>query len=85
MVEVTVDAQGVLLDLKLGRRIHHIDPETVARTIMNTVREARRRVADQAQEIIAETVGTESTAARAIAAQVGSRLRSVDSVDEVDR
>jgi hypothetical protein len=45
-------------------------------------------VADRAQEIIAETVGTESTAARAIAAQVGERLRNADStnhVSEVDR
>ena len=87
-VEVSVDARGALLDLRLGWRIHHIDPKTVARIIMSTIREARRRVADQAQEIIAETVGTESIAARAIAAQVGDRLRNADStshVDEVDR
>src|SRR5690242_7642331 len=56
MVEVSVDAQGVLLDLRLGWRIRHVDPETVARTIMSTVQEARRGLADRAQEIIAETI-----------------------------
>src|SRR4051794_39734005 len=75
MVEVTVDAQGTLVDLRLGRRIQQVEPDTVARTIMNTIREARRRTADRAEEIIAETVGTESPAARAMAAQVADRLR----------
>ncbi|MFI7599944.1 YbaB/EbfC family nucleoid-associated protein [Actinoplanes sp. NPDC049681] len=75
MVEVTVDAQGALVDLRLGPRIRQVDPEVVARTIMTTIQQARRRAADRAQEIIAETVGTESPAARAIAAQVGERLR----------
>jgi DNA-binding protein YbaB len=78
MVEVTVDAQGALVDLRLGRRIQQVEPETVARTIMRTIQAARRRTADQAQEIIADTVGTESPAARAIAAQVGERLREPD-------
>lgn len=75
MVEVTIDAQGALVDIRLGRRIQQVEPEVVAGTIMTTIREARRRTADRAQEIIAETVGTESPAARAIAAQVGERLR----------
>jgi DNA-binding protein YbaB len=75
MVEVGVDAQGVLTDLRLSRRIQQVDPDTVAEVIMGTVREARRRIADRAQEIIGETLGAESPAARAIAAQVGQRLR----------
>jgi DNA-binding protein YbaB len=75
MVEVGVDAQGVLTGLRLSRRIQQVDPDTVAEVIMGTVREARRRIADRAQEIIGETLGAESPAARAIAAQVGQRLR----------
>jgi len=75
MVEVGVDAQGVLTGLRLSRRIQQVDPDTVAEAIMSAVREARRRVADRAQEIIGETLGAESPAARAIAAQVGQRLR----------
>ncbi|PRY33333.1 YbaB/EbfC DNA-binding family protein [Pseudosporangium ferrugineum] len=76
MVEVTVDAQGALVDIRLGRRIQQVEPETVARTIMATMREARRKTADRAQEIITETLGTESPAARAMAAQVADRLRT---------
>ncbi|BCJ48667.1 hypothetical protein Asp14428_01420 [Actinoplanes sp. NBRC 14428] len=76
MVEVTVDAQGALVDIRLGRRIQQVEPETVARTIMATMREARQKTADRAQEIITETLGTESPAARAMAAQVADRLRA---------
>ncbi len=77
-VEVTVDSQGALTDLWLGRRIQQLEPELVARTIMDTIREARRQVAGRAQGIIAETIGTESPAARAIAAQVAERLSGAD-------
>jgi DNA-binding protein YbaB len=74
MVEVTVDAQGALVDLRLGGRIQQAGPERVAQAIMSTVRDARRQLAGRAKEIIAETLGTESPAARAIAAQVAERL-----------
>ncbi|WP_344572666.1 YbaB/EbfC family nucleoid-associated protein [Winogradskya humida] len=75
MVEVTLDSQGALLDIRLGRRIQQVEPEMVARAIMSTVREARQRIAGQAEEIISSTVGTGTPAARAIAAQVGEQLR----------
>jgi DNA-binding protein YbaB len=74
MVEVTVDAQGALLDLRLGRQIQQAEPARVAQVIMSTVEQARRQLAGRAQEIIAETVGTESPAAQAIAARVGAQL-----------
>lgn len=74
MVEVTVDAQGALVDLRLGGRIQQAGPERVAQVIMSTVRDARRQLAGRAKEIIAETLGTESPAARAMAAQVAGRL-----------
>lgn len=75
MVEVTVDAQGALVDVWFGRRIQQVEPDRVAQVLMGTVREARRQLAVRTQEIIAETLGTESPAARAIAAQVAERNR----------
>lgn len=75
LVEVTVDYTGALVDLWLSQRIHRVAPEVVARTIMETIRNAKGQLADCAQEIIAETLGTESAATRAIAEQVGQQLR----------
>ncbi|WBB65959.1 YbaB/EbfC family nucleoid-associated protein [Micromonospora sp. WMMD812] len=78
LAEVTVDSAGALVDLRLGQRIHRVAPDVVARTIMDTIRVARQQLADRAQEIIADTVGTESAAARAIAERVGQQLRDAD-------
>ncbi len=75
LAEVTVDSVGALVDLRLDRRIQRVAPEVVARTIMGSIRTAREKIADRSQEIIAETVGTETTAAQAIAERVGKRLR----------
>ncbi|MEU5940095.1 YbaB/EbfC family nucleoid-associated protein [Micromonospora sp. NPDC047548] len=82
MVEVRIDSVGALVDLQLGRQIQRVAPDVVARTIMNTIREAREKLADRSQEIIAETVGTESAAARAIAERVGQQLRGPDPAPE---
>lgn len=76
LTEVTVDSTGMVLDLRLTDRIHHTDPAVVAQAIMGTIRDARNKVADRSQEIIAETVGTESAAARAIAESVDRQLRT---------
>jgi DNA-binding protein YbaB len=75
LAEVTIDSTGALTDLRLTDRIRDEDPATVSRTIMATIREAKNDLADRSQEIIAETVGTESPAARAIADSVGQHLR----------
>lgn len=82
LVEVTIDSAGALVDLRLGRQIQRVAPEVVARTIMDTIRDAKGQVADRSQEIIAETVGTGSAAARAIAERVGQQLRGPDPVAE---
>ncbi|WP_145778523.1 YbaB/EbfC family nucleoid-associated protein [Micromonospora taraxaci] len=85
LVEVTVDSVGALVDLQLGQRIQRVAPDVVARTIMNTIGVAKRQLADRAQEIIGETLGTDSPAARAIAERVGQQLRAADSaVDGAD-
>ena len=75
LVELTVDSVGALVDLRLTPRILRLPPEQVAATIMDTLRVAKARLADQAQEIIASTVGTESVAARTISERVGQQLR----------
>lgn len=75
LAEVTVDSSGALLDLRLGRQIQRVSPEVVAQAVMDAIRRAKGQLAERSQEIIAETVGTESAAARAIAERVGRQLR----------
>ncbi|TQJ25658.1 YbaB/EbfC DNA-binding family protein [Micromonospora sp. A202] len=79
LVEVTVDSVGALVDLQLGQRVQRVAPDVVARTIMSTIAAAKRQLADRAQEIIGDTLGTDSPAARAIAERVGQQLRDADS------
>ncbi|GAB3950772.1 hypothetical protein GCM10027614_51710 [Micromonospora vulcania] len=42
---------------------------------MNTISTAKQQLADLSQEIIGETLGTDSAAARAISERVGQQLR----------
>jgi DNA-binding protein YbaB len=74
LAEVTIDSTGVLVDLHLTERIARVAPEVVSRAVMSALRVARQEAAGRAREIIAETVGTESVAARTIAEQVSRRL-----------
>jgi hypothetical protein len=75
MAEVSVDSTGALVGLRLTERIGRVSPDVVAQAIMATLGEARNRLADQSKEVIADTVGTESPAARAIADSVDRHLR----------
>ena len=75
LAEVTIDSTGNLVDLRLTDRIQGAAPSVVAQTIMATLGEAKSRLADRSQEIIADTIGTESPAARAIADSVERQLR----------
>jgi DNA-binding protein YbaB len=91
LAEVTVDSTGALLALRLTERIHQTDPAVVAQAVMATLRDAKAKVADRSQEIIAETMGTESAAGRAIAESVDRQLRGTtaeeaqpDDADEFD-
>lgn len=83
MVKVTVDSTGSLIGLQLTPQIHGVPPELVARTIMDTVRRAKARLAERSREIIEETVGTETAAGQAIADSVERHLRADDVSDEV--
>ncbi|HWO61679.1 MAG TPA: YbaB/EbfC family nucleoid-associated protein [Umezawaea sp.] len=75
LAEVSVDSTGALVGLRLTDRINRVTPDVVARTIMTTLGTARTMLADRSKEVIAETVGTESVAAQAIARSVDSHLR----------
>jgi len=75
IAEVTVDNTGALIGLKLGRDIDRSAPDVIAATIMSTIREAKAELAERTQEIVEETIGTESAAGRAIAERVGQQLR----------
>jgi DNA-binding protein YbaB len=82
MAEVTVDSSGALVGLRLTRAIERSAPDVVAATIMSTIREAKAELAERTQEIVEETIGTESAAGRAIAERVGQRLRGPAEDDE---
>src|SRR6266536_3335196 len=82
LAEVTVDSAGSLVDLRLTERIQRTEPAVVARAIMGSLRDAKNKIADRSQEIIAETMGTESVAARAIADSVDRQLRVHGDEDE---
>ncbi|ONI81462.1 hypothetical protein ALI144C_19205 [Actinosynnema sp. ALI-1.44] len=75
LAEVTVDSTGALVDLRLTERIQRTAPDTVAQAVMSLLQQARREVADQSQEVIAETMGPDSAAGQAIAERVGRHLR----------
>lgn len=75
LAEVTVDSTGALVGLRLTDRIQRTAPDVVAQTVMSLLQQARGQVASQSQEIIAETMGPDSAAGRAIAEQVGRHLR----------
>jgi DNA-binding protein YbaB len=76
LAEVTVDSTGGLVALRLTREIERVTPDEVADTIMRTIRAAKAELADRSEEIIEETVGTDSAAGRAIADRVGEQLRA---------
>lgn len=83
MVKVTVDSTGSLIGLQLTPQINGVPPELVARTIMDTVRRAKARLAERSREVIEETLGADSAAGQAIADSVGRHLRADDVSDEV--
>ena len=76
LAEVTVDSTGGLVALRLTEEIERVTPDEVADTIMRTIRAAKAELADRSEEIIEETVGTDSAAGRAIADRVGRQLRA---------
>ncbi|SBT43101.1 YbaB/EbfC family nucleoid-associated protein [Micromonospora auratinigra] len=81
LAEVTVDSTGALRDLRLSRQIQQRTPDEVAQAVMATVRQARAQLAERSQQIVAETVGTQSPAARALAERVHRGLAPAEQPD----
>ncbi|MET9626538.1 YbaB/EbfC family nucleoid-associated protein [Lentzea sp. NPDC006480] len=78
MAEVAIDSTGTMVSLKLTDRIGKATPDTVAATIMATLNTARRQLAERSKEIVADTVGTESAAAKAIVDSVSRNLGTAE-------
>lgn len=74
MGEVTVDSTGAVVDLELTEQIQRSAPSAVAQAILATIRSARATLAQRSQEVIAETMGAESTTGRAIAEKLGRQF-----------
>lgn len=75
LAEVTVDSTGGLVDIRFNDRMLRSTPGAMAQAVMAALTAAKEQIADRSQEIIADTVGTESAAARAIAESVDRQLR----------
>jgi DNA-binding protein YbaB len=74
IVEVTVDSSGTLLDVHFSDRIRRVPPEDVARTLMETLAEAKHRMSEESAQVIVETMGEDSHAGQAIAERLRDRL-----------
>ncbi|XVV14264.1 YbaB/EbfC family nucleoid-associated protein [Actinoplanes sp. CA-131856] len=70
LVEVTVDASGVMLDISFTERIQRFAPDVVGRAVMSALREAKHEANRRTQAIVVDTVGADSLAGRVI----GERL-----------
>lgn len=75
LAEVTIDSTGALLDVRFSERIQRVAPEVVSRAVLSALRAARLTAAERSRQIITETVGSESVAARTIAERVERQLR----------
>jgi DNA-binding protein YbaB len=82
LAEVTIDSTGVLVGLHLSDRIQRFAPDAVSRAVLSAVREARLKAADRSREIITETLGSESVAARTLTERVARQLREPGGTDE---
>ncbi|MEV6850471.1 YbaB/EbfC family nucleoid-associated protein [Actinoplanes sp. NPDC051411] len=74
LVEVTIDTNGGLVDIRFTARIQRVAPAVVEQAVMSAMRSARASAARQAREIIVETMGPDSVAAQAIAARIAGQL-----------
>jgi DNA-binding protein YbaB len=74
LVEVTIDANGVLVDIRFTDLAGRVVPSTLERAVMAAMRTARASAARQARAIVIETMGPDSVAARTIAARIERQL-----------
>ena len=81
LAEVTIDSTGGLVDVRFTERIQRVAPDVVSRAVMSALREARLTAAERSRQVITETMGSESVAARTIAERVERQLRGRDEDD----
>ena len=75
IVEVTIDSGGALVDIDFTDRIHRVAPGAVSRAVLRALRSARIEAAGRTREIVTETMGPDSVAARTIADRMEEQLR----------
>ncbi|MEV4642160.1 YbaB/EbfC family nucleoid-associated protein [Actinoplanes sp. NPDC049548] len=78
LVQVTVNGNGQLTDLRLDEGIRRQSAATTAGAILATLRRARADLLRQFDEATAETVGADSETGRALMRSMRDRLGSVD-------
>lgn len=74
LVEVSVDVNGVPIDLWLSEDVRQWTASEIARQIMSTMREAHARLAAQVADAASDVYGSDSAAAETIVAQVRERF-----------
>ncbi|WP_017932806.1 YbaB/EbfC family nucleoid-associated protein [Nocardioides sp. Iso805N] len=76
-LRVTVDPTGSLVGLELPRDLGHRNGESLARQILQAVRDAHAEVARQVETAAAETFGPDSGAARQLRAELDRRAELI--------
>ncbi|GID26293.1 YbaB/EbfC family nucleoid-associated protein [Paractinoplanes brasiliensis] len=74
LVEVTVGAEGQLLQLRLDERTRQQSSATTANSIMETLQAAKDQLLREFEEATAETVGPDSETGRALTEALRRRL-----------
>ncbi len=70
LVELTIDSQGALTDIRFSPNVAQHSPDALSRTVMSTLRDARRQAADHTRRIILESIGPDSPAAQSMLARI---------------
>ncbi|RRR99498.1 YbaB/EbfC family nucleoid-associated protein [Glycomyces terrestris] len=68
IVDVTIDHTGNLLDVKCSDRITRQAAEHTSRAVVEAYRNAKRKLAEAAAEVVRDTVGADSATGRALLA-----------------
>ncbi|WP_051325201.1 YbaB/EbfC family nucleoid-associated protein [Glycomyces tenuis] len=68
IAEVTVDSSGALVDIRLSSRIQRQAPEYTQTAVLGAYRNARKKLAEAAAEVVSDTVGSESATGKALMA-----------------
>ncbi|GAA2907138.1 hypothetical protein Acy02nite_69500 [Actinoplanes cyaneus] len=74
LVELTIDTQGALTDIRFGPGATRHGADTLARAVLATLGDARRQAADRTRRIILESIGPDSAAAREMLSRTAERL-----------